>query len=97
MSDGIKANPGQLQGMAGQLRSGAEGLDGVADASPPPPEATTSNEKVGHTLAEIMKATGALVAGMHETADKIDASDGSYGDMDNQNASDIAGVPKFSR
>lgn len=93
MSDGIKADPEQLKGMAGELSKGPQGLQELAKSSPPPPQVTSSSDKVGYALSEIMRAAGALIAGMDDTASKIHASNGSYGETDNQNARDIGNVP----
>ncbi len=87
--DGITADHELLQQMADELRTSISGLDGVARSAPTMPEVTTSANKVGHTLSEITKTVAGVVAGVEDTAGKIDASDGSYGQVDNTNAADL--------
>ncbi len=87
--NGIKADPESLREMAGQLRDSASSLESSANSAPPVPEVTTSSENVGHTLSEITKTVAGLMAGVHQTAGQIDASDGSYGETDNTAAHDI--------
>ena len=94
MTDGVKADPEHLRQLATRLHQAASALDGVIGSVPPMPEVTTSSEKVSYTVSEIMKAAGALMTGVGETADKVHESDGSYGEIDNRNAEDIGRVPK---
>lgn len=75
--------------MAGQLRNSAEGMNGTAEAAPETPQVSTSAERVGHTLSEITKTVAGLIAGVEQTAGKIDASDGGYGQTENRSATDI--------
>lgn len=96
-NDGIKAEPDGLRQMASELRDSTSGLEGAAKSVPPMPEVTISNQNVGYTLSEITKAAAAVAAGVEDIANKIDASDGSYAEVDNRNAEDLYGVPKFTR
>lgn len=82
--DGVKTDPESLGRMAAQLRDSTSGLDGAAKASPPMPSVTISSERVGHTLSEITRTVAGLLAGVEDTAGKIDASDGSYAEVDNE-------------
>lgn len=82
-ADGIEADSESLRQMATQLRDSTSGLDGAAKSSPPMPNVTISSDRVGHTLSEITKTVGGLIAGVEDTASKIDASDGSYAQVDN--------------
>lgn len=84
--DGIKADHESLRAMADALRTSTDTLADTAKTMPSMPQVSTSAEKVGHTLSEITKTAGGLLASVEDTAHKIDASDGSYGQVDNTNA-----------
>ncbi|MFC7343259.1 hypothetical protein [Saccharopolyspora griseoalba] len=96
-NDHVKADPDSLRQMSNKLRAGTSGLEGPAKSAPEMPEVTISNQNVGHTISEITKTAAALAAGVEDIARKIDASDGSYAEVDNRNAEDLYGVPKFPR
>ena len=87
--DGVKADHESLQGMAADLQSSTNQLTDAAQAPPPMPQVSTSAEKVGHTLSEITKTAAGLIASVEDTAGKIDASDGSYGQADNISAEEL--------
>ncbi|MBA8826640.1 methyl-accepting chemotaxis protein [Saccharopolyspora lacisalsi] len=87
--DGIETDHEKLRSMASDLRSSTDKLTKAAQAVPPAPKVSTSAEQVGHTLSEITKTAAGLIAGLEDTAGKIDASDGSYGQVDNTNADDL--------
>ncbi len=89
MTDGIKADRESLRAMANALRASNDQLVGTAKTMPAMPQVSTSAEKVGFTLSEITKTAAGLIAGVEDTANKIDASDGSYGQVDNANAADV--------
>lgn len=89
MTDEVKADPERLERMAAQLRESTSAVDQPARSVPEMPEVTTSGEPVSYTISELMRTIGALAAGAQETADKIDASGGSYGQVDNRNADDL--------
>lgn len=80
---GTSVDTAALQNMTNQLRESTSALDAVGSTEPPLPVVTTSSDKVGETLSEIMKAAAGLMAGAHDAADQIHASDGSYGQIDN--------------
>lgn len=54
---------------------------------------TTSGEPVSYTISELMKTIGGLAAGTQETADKIHANGGSYGQVENGNVEDLESDP----
>lgn len=83
-ADGIEVDSESLRQMATQLRDSTSGLDGNAESSPPMPKVTISSDQVGYTLSEISKMIGGLIAGVEDTAGKVDASDGSYAHVDNE-------------
>lgn len=89
MAEEVKADREQLTGMAGALRDSTSELDSSAKTDPPMPEVSVSADKVGHTLSELTKTVGGLVAAVHQTADKIHASSGSYGEVDNHAADEL--------
>ncbi len=90
----VTADSDGLRQMASQLRASTSGIEEAAKSVPDMPEVTTSSDKVGHTISEIMKTTAAVVAGVEDIANKIDANDGSYAQTDNQNADDLGKLPK---
>lgn len=96
-TDGLKADPDGLRRMATALRESTSGVDALSKSVPQTPEVTISSKPVGDTIAELLKLTGAIVAGVEDIANKIDASDGSYAEVDNRSAEDLYGVPKFTR
>lgn len=71
------------------MRSSTDGLDSAAKSAPAMPEVSTSAEKVSYTLGELSQAAAGLIATIDEVAGKIDASDGSYGEVDNRNAEQL--------
>ncbi len=87
--EGVKADHESLQSMATDLRGSTDQLTDAAQETPPMPQVSTSAEKVGHTLSEITKTAAGLIASVEETAGKIDASDGSYGQADNTSADEL--------
>lgn len=97
MNDGLKTEPERLREMAGQLKASTDALSGTGQSAPPPPEVTTSSERVGHTLTEIMNGVAALTTAVQDTSSKIDASDGSYAESDNRSVEGLHQVPKFTR
>ncbi|QGK69224.1 hypothetical protein GIY23_06470 [Allosaccharopolyspora coralli] len=86
MSDEVRVGQEQLRQMASALRSSTDELDSAAKNAPGMPEVSTSADKMSHTLGELSQAAAGLIATIEEVAGKIDASDGSYGDVDNRNA-----------
>lgn len=72
------------QALATQLRDGVAGLGGVANAAPPAPNAGVSSGAVGQALSSILTAAAGLVSAVGDAGSKIDASDGSYGAVENQ-------------
>lgn len=98
VGDGMKVDPERLRQMAAALHDSTGAAENAGCSAAPMPEVTSSNKNVSHTIAEIMKAVGALGEGVHRTADNIHASDGSYEDTDNHAASNFDfEIPKFSR
>jgi hypothetical protein len=90
MSDGvIRADSAGLQALASELRHGVSGLAEAGRAAPPAPNAGASSARVAATLAAILDETAGVVAGVENTAAKIDASDGSYGEVDNRSATEF--------
>lgn len=87
--DGFKADPDGLRALARQLRDGLSEVAEMAPTAPPAPNAGASSSTVGAALAAILEATAGLVSRVQDTADKIDVTDGSYGDVDNQTATDF--------
>ncbi|GAB3283529.1 hypothetical protein [Parasphingorhabdus pacifica] len=79
----------QVRQMASALRSSTDELDSAAKNAPDMPEVSTSAEKMSHTLGKLSQAAAGLIATIDEVAGKIDASDGSYGDVDNRNAEQL--------
>lgn len=84
--DGITVDRESLRAMADALRTSTDKLADTATPMPAMPQVSTSADKVGHTLSEITKTVAGLVAGVEDTANRIDAGDGSYGKVDNANA-----------
>ncbi|SDK26411.1 hypothetical protein SAMN04487820_10631 [Actinopolyspora mzabensis] len=84
--NGIRADRDRLRGMASALRSSTDKLDAAANDAADMPQVSTSAEKVSHTLGELSKTAAAVIAAIDEIARDIDASDGSYGELDNRNA-----------
>lgn len=89
MGGQVKADGEHLAEMASRLRESTTGLEGAAKSVPPMPEVSVSADKVSHTLTEITKTVAGLMAGVEQTASEIDASDGSYGEIDNTAATDL--------
>lgn len=89
MADSLGVDPSSLQRMVNDLRSSTSQLDGLAQSEPPLPIVTTSSQKVGVTLSEIMKAVGGLMAAVDNIADQIHASDGSYGQIDDESVTEL--------
>lgn len=87
--DEVKADRESLRSMANALRASTDQLAGAAKTMPAMPQVSTSAEKVGFTLSEITKTAAGLIASVNDAAAKIDASDGSYGQVDNTNADDL--------
>ncbi|PRW62073.1 hypothetical protein [Actinopolyspora mortivallis] len=87
--DGVHVGHEQLRHMASALRNSTDELEPAAKAVPDMPEVSTSAEKVSYTLGELSQAAAGLIATVGEVAAKIDASDGSYGDVDNRNAEQL--------
>jgi hypothetical protein len=87
--NGVKVDHDSLQSMATDLRGSTDELTAAAHAAPPMPQVSTSADKVGHTLSEITKMAAGLIAFVEDTAGKIDASDGSYGQADNTSAEEL--------
>lgn len=87
--DEVHVGHEQLRGMASALRSSTDRLDSAAKSAPAMPEVSTSAEKVSYTLGELSQAAAGLIATVDEVAGKIDASDGSYGEVDNRNAEQL--------
>jgi ABC-type transporter Mla subunit MlaD len=86
MPDNFGVDSSSLQRMVAELRASTSQLDKLSQSEPTLPVVTTSSEKVGETLSEIMRAAGGLAAAVDDIADKIHASDGSYGKIDDNNA-----------
>lgn len=80
----VRVDPGGLRDLAGRLREGASGLGGPASSVPDAPNAGVSSGKVSGALEAILRSSAGLVSTMDESAAKIDASDGSYGSVENQ-------------
>ncbi|MBE9374810.1 hypothetical protein IQ251_10175 [Saccharopolyspora sp. HNM0983] len=87
--DEVHVSHEQVRQMASGLRNSTDQLDDAAGGSPDMPEVSTSAEKMSHTLSVLSEAAAGLIATVEEIAGKIDASDGSYGDVDNRNAQDL--------
>lgn len=88
----VRAEPEGLRALASQLREGVSGLGGVTNAAPPAPNAGVSSARVGEALAAILRSSAGLVASLEDAANKIDASDGSYGEVDNKAAADFGSL-----
>lgn len=91
MTDEVHVGQEQLRQMASALRNSTDQLDSAAKRAPDMPEVSTSADKMSHTLGELSQAAAGLIATIEEVAGKIDASDGSYGDVDNRNAERLQG------
>ena len=97
MTDEVKADPERLERMAAQLRESTSAVERPARSVPEMPEVTSSGESVSYTISELMKTIGGLAAGTQETADKIHASGGSYGTVENDNVEDLESDPRSPR
>ncbi|MHA6802795.1 hypothetical protein [Salinifilum ghardaiensis] len=84
--DEVQVGHEQVRQMASALRSSTDELESAAKSSPGMPEVSSSAEWMSNTLGELSEAAAGLLATVDEVAGKIDASDGSYGDVDNRNA-----------
>lgn len=87
--DEVHVGHEQLRRMASALRTSTDELDSAAKTVPDMPDVSSSADKVSHTLQELSQVAAGLIATIDEVAGKIDASDGSYGDVDNRNAEQL--------
>jgi ABC-type transporter Mla subunit MlaD len=71
MPDHFGVDSSNLQRMVAELRASTSQLDKLSQSEPTLPLVTTSSDKVGATLSELMKAVGGLVAAVDNVADQI--------------------------
>lgn len=88
----VRAEPDGLRDLARRLRDGADGLNGPAAVAPPAPDAGVSSGTVSGALESILRSGAGLVTAMNDAAANIDASDGSYGSVDNQERHRFGGM-----
>ena len=87
--DEVHVGHEQVRQMASTLRSSTDELGEAAKDAPDMPEVSTSAEQMSRTLSELSQAAAGLGAAIDEVADKINASEGSYGEVDNQSAEQL--------
>jgi len=90
--DSVLADPGGLRGLVTVLRNGADDLSTAAVPAPVAPDAGRSSANVGAALSAIAKSAALLIAQSQDSANKINANNGSYGNADNQTATGLHGL-----
>lgn len=87
--DGFLVDRADVRALASELQNSVSGLNEAVGHGPPAPNAGSSSAKVADTLASVVRAIAGLIASVENTASKIHASDGSYGDIDNRVETDL--------
>jgi Ca2+-binding RTX toxin-like protein len=78
-----------LARLSAQLRNGADKLTDAALPASDAPDVGRSSANVGVALSAVVRSMALLVAQSQRTASKINASNGSYGDADNEIATGL--------
>ncbi|MGH3503956.1 MAG: hypothetical protein ACRDQA_24135 [Nocardioidaceae bacterium] len=90
------ADPDGLHDVARQLRDGADELNSAASTVPHAPDAGLSTANVGAAVSALARSAAALMVQSEDNADKIHASNGSYGATENTNTQSLDGVLKHA-
>jgi hypothetical protein len=78
-----------LERLSAALRNGASELTDAAVPAPDAPDAGRSSANVGIALSAVVRSMALLIAQSQRTASKINASNGAYGDTDNEIATGL--------
>ena len=87
--ESVLADPDGLRGLVTVLRNGADDLSTAATPAPAAPDAGRSSANVGAALSAIAKSAAMLIAQSQDSANKINLSNGAYGNADNQTATGL--------
>lgn len=88
---GFTVDQGELERLAGRLRSGASDLESPAGDAPNAPDAGVSTAAVTGALAEIARGVIGLDETILEVADNVAQSHGDYQETDQSNAGNLQG------
>jgi hypothetical protein len=85
---------GELDAVVRALADGANGLNGMANGAPEPPDAGASSADIAGALSAIFTSASTIVRSLTAAGDRVLASAASYHNNDLDNAGRLGGWPR---